>query len=285
MRNRWMIWLSAVALISGCSDGSATGSLELTIYGEDFIEHEIPAASTAGDEGFVDGWSVRFSRFLVSLRDVRVEDQGGDLGAEAASAQIFDMHQPGPHLVAAFDDVDAQRWDRVSFSIAPPGEDAPAGNVTEEDFEMMRSNGYSLYVEGTASNGGDELTFSWGFETATTYEACHHDDYGEGVVVPSGGTESAEITIHGDHLFYDDLQAPDTVLRFEAMAIADADDDGEVTLEELSAVDLTILTEGTYGTGGAGEVEDLGAFVASLTRTIGHWRGEGHCHSGASEAH
>lgn len=285
MRYRWMRWLSVLVLVAGCSDRLATGSLELTIYGEDFIEQEIPAALTAGDEGFVDGWSVRFSKFLVSVGDVRVEDQGGDLGALASTAQVFDLHQPGPHLVESFEDVGAQRWDRVSFSIAPPSGEASAGNATEEDFEMMRANGYSVYVEGAASNGGDERRFSWGFETATTYEACQHDDFGEGVVVPSGGMESAEITIHGDHLFYDDLQAPDTVLRFEAMSAADTDNDSEVTLEELAMVDLTILTEGTYGTGGAGEVEHLGAFVVSLTRTLGHWRGEGHCHSGATQAH
>ena len=70
------------------------------------------------------------------------------------------------------------------------------------------------------------------------------------------------------------------VLRFNAMAAADTDSDGDVTLDELAQVDLTTLTEGTYGTGGVGTVEDLESFVRALTRTLGHWRGEGHCHAG-----
>ncbi len=60
------------------------------------------------------------------------------------------------------------------------------------------------------------------------------------------------------------------------MAAADANDDGEVTLEELEAVPLVEIDEGTYGTGSASHVDDLGEFVRALTRTIGHYRGEGH---------
>jgi len=280
--------MGLLALItSACSDGDSAGRglLELTVYGEDFIEDEIPAAPTAEDEGFVDGWTVRFSRFLICLGDITVADHGGDVGVEDETWRIFDMHRSGPHQVVSFDDVGAQRWDRVSFAIEPAGSNAVAGNSSDADVELMQDNGYSVFAEGVAENGDDTFTFAWGFDTSTEYSDCHHDDFGEGVVVPNGGVDIAEITIHGDHLFYDDLQSADTVLRFDAMAAADADDDGEITLEELALVDLTMLTEGTYGTGGIGTVEDLGAFVTALTRTLGHWRGEGHCHSGATHEH
>ena len=65
--------------------------------------------------------------------------------------------------------------------------------------------------------------------------------------------------------------------RFNAMAAADANANGEVTLDELSAVKLVDIPEGTYGTGSASNVDDLGAFVRALTATLGHYRGEGHC--------
>jgi hypothetical protein len=86
------------------------------------------------------------------------------------------------------------------------------------------------------------------------------------------------VTVHGDHLFYDDLASPDALLRFEAMAAADADADGEVTLEELHQVRLASLSsdQGTYGVGSF-DIDDLGAFVRAATQTVGHYDGEGHC--------
>ena len=271
----------ALGLAACADDSSGAGRLELTLWGEAFIEEEIPAASGAESEGFVDGWSLRFSRFLVAVGEVRVEDHDGTVAIDEPVVRIYDLHQPGPHLMAAFEEVGAQRWPLFSFVIAPPSVEAEPGNATADDMALMVDNGFSVYVEGEASSGeGETYSFAWGFDRATRYHDCHHhDDFGEGVVVPNGGVESAEITIHGDHLFYDDLQSPDTVLRFDALAAADADGDRVITLEELELVDLTTLTEGTYGTGGVGTVEDLRAFVTALTRTLGHWRGEGHCGS------
>ena len=92
-----------------------------------------------------------------------------------------------------------------------------------------------------------------------------------------GGNDSIELTIHGDHFFYDDLQAADAVVRGEAVFAADADNDGEVTLAELAQVRLVDLPADQYGTGGVDGVDDLGAFIEFLSRTVGHYRGEGEC--------
>ena len=285
MLRNTLVWGSLLLISSGCGGDAGEGFLEFTVYGEDFIEEEIPAAPAAGEEGFVDGWSVRFSKFLICLGDITVANQAGEEGASDEIWRIHDLHRPGPHQIVSFADVEARRWDRVSFAIEPAGDHTLAGNASDADLELMQAGGYSIFAEGVAEKGGDSYSFAWGFDTSTSYSDCHHDDYGEGVVVPAGGTDIAEITIHGDHLFYDDLQSADTVLRFDAMAGADGDGDGVITLEELSFVDLTMLSEGSYGTGGDGTVEDLGAFVTALTRTLGHWRGEGHCHSGATHEH
>jgi hypothetical protein len=135
-----------------------------------------------------------------------------------------------------------------------------------------------VHLEGTATDGASSVTFSWDFDERTLFSECHSDEHGEGVVVPDGGTEIVQFTIHGDHFFYDDLQGEDPSLRFQA--IADADDgDGDVTLEELAAVDLTSLPPDRYGTGGDGSVVNLGQFVEALSHTLVHYRGEGHCHS------
>ena len=61
------------------------------------------------------------------------------------------------------------------------------------------------------------------------------------------------------------------------MATADSPADGEVTLEELADIKLVDIAEGSYGTGSASHVDDLGSFLQALTMTLGHYRGEGHC--------
>ena len=96
--------------------------------------------------------------------------------------------------------------------------------------------------------------------------------------LPVGGTDVSELTTHGDHFFYDRLKAsPDpaiaTSLRFEALAAADTNADGEVTLEELDAAPIDVTTYDPSGF----DATTLGAFVKQLVRTVGHFRGEGEC--------
>lgn len=66
-------------------------------------------------------------------------------------------------------------------------------------------------------------------------------------------------------------------IRFQALADADKNNDGEITLVELGMVDLTSLPVDQYGTGGASAVKNLHDFVNALSRTLGHYRGEGEC--------
>ncbi len=267
-------WLKAVVLmgLAACSGG--TGDVVFTTYGEDFIEQEIPASA------FEDGWSVKFTKFLVTLGEVKVANVGGEVGAEASGARVYDVHRAGPVEVERFRGLAAEDWQEVSFAIAPSSE-ATMGNASAEDVERMKTGGWGVYVEGTGMKGEVTKHFAWGFAQDTLYERCGHPDLGEGLTVPSGGEEVVQLTIHGDHLFFDDLQSPEAKMRFEAIAAADglgiAGPDGEVTLEELEAVDLTTLPRGTYGTGGAGNVRTLKDFLHGLVRTVGHYRGEGEC--------
>lgn len=267
------IALSAVAPLA-C--GGGTGELTMTTDGEDFIEVEIPTAAGPDDEGFVDGFRLEYSRFLVALGPIRVADRDGDVGAEVAEARIFDLTQPGPHLIQRFDEVDARRWDRVSVDVAPAS-DAVAGNATDGDVAFMNERGLSSHVEGTATNGAESYAFSWSFATDTRFERCQEADGQLGVVVPTGGSANVEITVHGDHFVYDDLQAEDAVLRFRALADADGDADGDITLEELAAVTLDRLPADQYGTGGDGAVVTLRDYVESLSRSLIHFQGEGDC--------
>jgi hypothetical protein len=260
-------WIPVLALVAGCTaSSSGTGSAAFTAYGEDFIEKEIPAAT------FEDGWTVRFTRFLVVVRAVQIEGAGTMSGS-----RLFDLVKPGPKPVVSFDEVPAQHYERVSFQIGPISADTEGEAA---DKALMSKDGLSVYVEGHMTKGESSKRFAWGFTTNTLYDRCASEVAGKetaGVVVKNGGREEVELTIHGDHFFYDDLASAKAKVRGDNIAGADADQDGIVTLEELSKVKLVNLENGAYGTGSLPDIYDLRAFVTALSRTLGHYRGEGEC--------
>jgi hypothetical protein len=190
-----------------------------------------------------------------------------------------------PKTLASFE-LEAKAWPNVSYQVGPITDDAKPGDLaTADDVELLQSDEASVHVEGTATSPDNvKKTFSWSFAPATWFEDCHGVQDGkdvEGVLVTNGGSEEVELTVHGDHFFYDDLQGEEAGPRFQAYADADANEDGEVTLEEMDEVPLyTIpIDKGTYGTGALGNVDTLGQYVRTLARTIGHYRGEGSCSS------
>jgi hypothetical protein len=257
-----------VATLSGC----ASGDLDITIYGEDFIEAGIPA------EVFADGGAVTFDRFLVNVSQLAVKGGDGVEGGAFAGPVVFDVTQAGPTAVTSLSGLEARRYEDISAVVAPAAA-ATAGNASADDVALMNDNGHSVFVSGTASFDGEDFTFAWGFDTDTAYVDCALEDESSGVVVPAGAAGEWQLTIHGDHLFYDDLADEGAVLRLAAVAAADADENGDVTLAELAAVDLTTLPPDQYGTGGAGDVNTLADFMGALTRTLVHHTGEGHCTS------
>ena len=257
----------------GCAED--VGTIEVTTWGEEYIEQEIPA------EDLADGWRVRFERFLVVVADVTIAGDDGEVAAGPSGSQLFDHTRPGPKTVVTFDEVEARTWEHVSFTIRPITADTTLAAASPDDAELLGAAGASMHVAGRMTRGDVEKTFAWTFSRSTLHEECRGEKDGrevEGAVVTSGTTEAIELTIHGDHFFYDDLQSDAAVPRGDAIAAADdaGDADGAVTLEELRAVPLVDIPEGRYGTGAA-DVDDLGAFVEALAGTIGHFRGEGEC--------
>ncbi|MEL6182331.1 MAG: hypothetical protein AAFS10_25470, partial [Myxococcota bacterium] len=129
--------------------------------------------------------------------------------------------------------------------------------------------GYAMLVEGSATRGTESKTFTWAFATETTYLNCQTQ---ADVEVNSEGV--SQLTIHADHLFYDDLVSEEPNVAFDLVASADANGDGEVTQAELAQVDLS--TQSRYQVGSA-PIQDLWGFIEAQTRTLGHIDGEGHC--------
>ncbi len=278
----------ALALISVSSCGSddvGKGTAKFTTWGEEFIEEGIPA-NADGESGFLDGWSLKYDKFLVVFHGITVADSGGKVVATMPGSKFVDNTKMGRKDLVTFANLDAKHFDRVSYQIKPALADSEVVSGSAADRDMMVQNGYSFYVEGSATKdmSGTQVkkTFHWGFKTATQYNDCQQPEESgmpiQGIVVTKGGTDTSELTTHGDHLYYDRLKAsPDpavkTSLRFEEKAAADKNNDGEITLDELNATPIDVRTYDPSGL----SAPSLGAFMTSLARTIGHFRGEGEC--------
>ncbi|MBX3184196.1 MAG: hypothetical protein KIT72_01625 [Polyangiaceae bacterium] len=275
--------MTASFALTACGEDAVAeegiGEVSFNVYGEEYIEEGIPT------EEFEDGFSAVFDQFLIVVGDVEVKDSSGASGGALSGSWLLDLVKPGPHEIGSTGKISARSYDQVGYET--PAYSASTGlhsSATESDAALMAAGGYSVYVSGSATRGGVTKIFKWGFTGGTHYGECTQvDSSGEvvrqGLVLANGGILPVQLTIHGDHFFYDDLAAETAVLRFDAIANADTNDDGEVTREELAAVRLSELSEGSYGTGGMTGINTLDQFIAALVSTLGHYRGEGHCHA------
>lgn len=275
-------YIALGALLAGCGGDAAvgTGTVNVAIWGEEYIESTAGIPPMMGSEvGFVDGWNVRFTKFLVSVGQVSVNATGGT-ASTLPPLRVFNLHgTSGPVRLGSLTNVPARRQDLVSYRIAPPTADSTAGNsgASAEDITAMRTGGFSLWVEGTATKAGraTPITFRWAFSNTVDYTRCELEG-AFGVAVPTSGTADVQLTIHGDHFFYDRV-GEGAQLRFEDIAAADRNMDNMVTLEELAMVDLTTLPRDRYDPSGAPNVNTLRDFMTVLTTTVGHFNGEGEC--------
>ena len=272
----------ALLFAPACSD-NGTGTVTVTTWGELLIEDGL------GSDIFpADHWSVKYTKFLLVYHSVAIADEDQHVGAQLAHPLVFDMTKKAvgaPKTLGTYQ-LEAKAWPNVSYQMGPITADATAGDLaTAADVALLQTDQATVHVEGIATSpAGLQKAFSWSFATPTYFEGCHGEQDGkevDGVIVTNGGTQNVELTVHGDHLFYDDLQSEEAVPRFQALADADANNDGLITLQELDQVPLyTIpLDKGTYGTGALGDVNTLGDYERTLSRTIGHYRGEGSCNS------
>ncbi len=249
-------------LLGACAEQAEPSTLRITAYGEEFIEDRIPA------DVLVDGWEIDFDRFLIAISAVEAEGEPleGAYVVDLARSTGGEGHELG--MLA----LPAGGTPLLDFRVAPPSEASPV-SATDADVATLVDAGASLWVEGTATRGDQTVTFAWAFETDTRYVGCHST-----AELRAGQEAHSQLTIHADHLFYDDLDAEDPNVGFDLVASADADADGEVTTEELHALDITGQTRYQVG---SREITDLWGFIEAQTGTLGHIDGEGHCEIGS----
>jgi hypothetical protein len=286
-----MVCALSVAAQGCAEDGGAAGegSLAFTVSGEERAVEGFPSRAERKTP-FADGWSLQFTKVLVSVGDVTIATTGGATRSDA-NTYVIDLSKGDADLLT-FADVEAQRWDRVSWALKAPGDGAQAlGGVSAEDIAQLRSAGANYLIEGNATRDDLTYTFSWLISNPTQNTDCTNgEDQTAGVVVPVNVTAQAQMTIHLDHLFWDRLGAESTTLRFDAIAAA-AGDDKHITWDELESQRLSDLIgiDGqplrdeagallTYDPGSVALSDlNLKAFMATSSATSAHLNGSGLC--------
>lgn len=284
-------------LLFSCGDAEedGVGSLSLRISGEEaalvgFPVPEEPALA------FADGWSLKFERYLVSVGNVRLEDEAGSVGLAGSDTVIVDLTRSASQLVFEFDDLGAKRWERFSYDILPARTDArTVGEIPEKLVQRMIDEKLNYLIEGMAKKEDRELRFSWGLRNPTRNSECINSvDDTPGIVIRKNTVAEYEITLHLDHLFYDTLGDHDGVdMRFEAIAaVAEEGAEGWVIpFEKLKSQRLADLkdVEGNplLDEEGAPLVYEPGSvpleeptlfhYLLAAAKSQGRFNGEGYC--------
>lgn len=241
MTQRLVLFCGVLAMscvFAGCTE-EATGNVRVHVYGESFIEDGIAA------EDMNDGWSVSFDKFEVVVEDVVI-------GGETVSSS-------GPIDIAVNTDGTGHALGVASMDV---------GTYTNQSYVISR-----VSMAGSATKDGVTKTFDWVFDQKTQYTKCEAT-----TKVTEGADAMFQVTVHADHFFYDSLVAEEPQVVFQALADADANDDGAITPDELKATDI-----GAYDAGSSGDVNDLWSWLIAQSRTLGHVDGEGHCDARAAD--
>ncbi|MAQ17971.1 MAG: hypothetical protein CMN30_24635 [Sandaracinus sp.] len=281
------LWILA-ALALGCGTDDETGVLEVRLSGEEASREGYPVGTGDDVIAFADGYTLTFDRVLVSVVNLELRD-GDDVADLAVDPVVADLHLGEP-TAWTFDAVPARRWREVRYDYGVPPADARLlDGVDASDVDRMRAAGASLLVAGSASDGTATIPFELLLPTEVANARCVNGvDDTDGLVVPGGAVTEAELTVHLDHLFFDDYASEEPDLRFapwaavagdEAITLADLDTQSLADLRDADGEPLTADGERVVYDPGPLELESntLGSFVRAAARTTGHFQGEGHC--------
>jgi hypothetical protein len=269
------------------SDGidDLTGTIELAILAGSGV---FGLAGGTGQDQVRDGWRVDYSKFLVAVGTFDFVEADGtrvshqelgviDLMSAAPATTLTSLElEPGATSV------------RFSLPNVTTGFSAVAP-ATTADYDLMASNGYSVYFEGTIEKTGGQsckpgvpadckpatsIKFRWGVPAGELFDDCPD------LEVAAGETLTAMLTVPGDPWFFTSFDPAATPVR-RAQWIADADlnRDGETTIAELKQIKASVLLTPTLGyklTGAPITVSTVYSFLEAQARTLGR-NGMGMC--------
>lgn len=268
---------------TGCPTTSS-GALTLQLQAEDTIANGLSAGM--GDEEIQDGWSVTYTKFVVALGDVEVQQAGATAHSVPLQtlADLRGLSAAGRSLQT----LSALPTGRYTFAYSTPVATASMTrdpSVSAADQARMVSEGCTYLIQGTATRESRTIAFDFCLAANATVE-CAAMQGAEGIVI-NAGSNSAAITFHGDHLWFNGFPDGDegvVVRRGGWLALADdrTGADGMLTNADLTATPVTVLDPALYTLTGAPSVDgapivNLLQYARAQVATQGHLNGEGEC--------
>lgn len=194
-------------------------TIQVSASGEALAQIGYDYSATPGDEPvFVDGWELRFDRYLVVIERVRVSELGADpdmrslLGksvVEQRGPWVVDLHKNGPivgaggapetavPLAVLRARFDTTRTYAFSYETGPATYAVQNTNLVEADREALQEmidHGWVKYISGRARYRGrdpndsldptfqvypEQVHFAFGFADPARYLNCHNPEIGE----------------------------------------------------------------------------------------------------------
>lgn len=289
------------------STTAANGSFLFTITGEATATEgfAFPPAAGAMEPSFIDGWEVRYDHMLVTV-DALTLSENPDLSpgnpgvtgaaiARASGPWAVDLAKAGPldakemagkafPLVRltnqslksgtpAFGTSTKYAFGYELIAAAQHPIDVNLDAEAKAAYQQMRTNGWSYWVQGTATWKGDlgtpacrstnasydfgrvpkVVNFSFGWKVPASYKNCLNQELmpadSRGVQLGANGAEAVvQMTLHNDHPFWDALEE-DAPLRFDAIAVRKSVASGAapatvtVTNADLTGVDFEAVND------------------------------------------
>jgi len=186
------------------------------VFGQTLFSYTNPPPE--GAPVFVDGWQIEFTRYLVVIDSVSLNEPGSDpdvrdaLGSvvvEQRGPWVVDLHKAGPivgaggppetavPLTVLSADFDTSRTYAVSYETGPASYELHNTNLTDTDRDAlleMIEHGWVKYVEGEATYLGrtpsetvdssflsypTRVHFAFGLADPARYVNCHNPEIGE----------------------------------------------------------------------------------------------------------
>lgn len=267
----------------GCPS-TPTGDLVVSLQAEDTIAEGLAAGM--GDEEITDGWAISYTKFIVALGHVHVQQAGG-----ASNEVVMDVLADLRTVSSAGRPIQTLMGlptGRYTFEYDTPiaaADFTRDASVSAADQARMVAEGCTYLIQGTATRDARSIAFDFCLAAETVLE-CSAMEGAEGIVINSG-SNSAAMTLHGDHLWFNGFpDGAEGVVMRRAGWLALVDDrtgtDGMLTNADLMATPVTVLDPTLYSLTGAPSVDgmpivNLLQYARAQVTTQGHLNGEGEC--------
>lgn len=227
MTDRIVVALAGVLVLSGClqvESAPPAGSLAV----------ELVSVGLDAESAFVteDGWTVTLERAALSMGEVRLLGERCNQYSENSYLRVFDLRRPEvQRVVLSF----ARGECEIGFAAFTPANDAVIGaGIDAETVAFMRTagsdpfeqeRGVTFLVDGRGERNGSTVRFEWPFRQAFDF-SCPRVQFEADVA----RTLRLEARVPALLQF----GGAGGAVLFDPIADADADADGEVTIDELA---------------------------------------------------